>query len=119
MTADQTVKGTPVGRSRNGLPGWKPYKWRDPDADREAQVMAILEGVRARLGGPADEPDPFEDVGYEWRREQLAELEEHPAPAAPLPLPVPMPPPTREPAPRCGKCGYLTIRCSCPGGPRG
>jgi hypothetical protein len=83
----------------NGMPEWKPYRWRDPDAGRAAQVEAILARIRADIAlEKADEPGP-DDMGYEWRREQLAELTD---------------PPAREPDAECPICNWPVFRCSCP-----
>jgi hypothetical protein len=56
-----------------------------------ARALADPEGLL--LPGP-------EGPGYEWRREQLAELDDE-APAPPPPLPPPVP------AVRCKACSYL------------
>jgi hypothetical protein len=127
-----------AGAPRNGLPGSKPYRYRDPDAAREAEVQAILARVRAQA---AEEADPGES--YEFRREALLEMAE-PAPLRLVPDPEPEPavaeprprcghcgyvvarcccepvaaPVTAKPPGRCGRCGYLVTRCCCPGGPR-
>lgn len=81
-----------------GLPR-KPYVYRGPERDLDPEIRAQVYDT-----------DP-NGVGYEWRREQLAEHVEPPQP------PAPVAPPATEPKPRCDRCGYLVIRCDCPGGP--
>jgi hypothetical protein len=93
---------------RNGYPALRPYVYRGAEADMEEAIRERLAAVRAQF---AAEPDP-NAVSYEWRREQLAEIAEPPQ------VPAPVAPPAPEPKPRCDRCGYLTIRCDCPGGPK-
>lgn len=100
--------------TRNGLPEGKRYVWRDPDARREADVQRILRTIRQQ----AAEEVGLDD-GYEFRRKaKLAAVEEPPALIDEEPAPQPEPEPAPPSGGRCERCGYLVIRCSCPGGPR-
>lgn len=110
-TSGLTAGRLPSGRTaiRNGVPESRRYVWRDPDAGREAEVQRIVRMIRQQAA-----EEVALDEGYEFRREaQLAVVEEPPAL-----IDEPEPEPDPEPPGRCGVCGYLLARCTCPGGPR-
>lgn len=123
-----TIRGT---APRNGLPERKNYVYRGTGASEPPEVAAArlrhkaidAEIERRTLAAIAASdtagPGP-DDLGYEWRREQLAEAEPppDPAPAVPAQRTVAAPPPVSLAEWQwCGGCGYLTSCCRCTAGP--
>jgi hypothetical protein len=109
----QAIRPAPTG-TRNGLPEARRYVWRDPDAAREAEVQRIVRMIRQQAA-----EEVALDEGYEFRREaQLAAVEEPLVLIDEQPDPEPEPVAPPPPAGQCERCGYLVIRCTCPGEPR-
>lgn len=116
MTRHATLPGRPA---RNGIPAAVAWTYRSAtaveDAARELQVQYEVRMIQQQAAAEVFGWFPDDD-SYEWRREaQLAAAEEPPAL-----IDEPQPEPESEPPSdgRCDVCGYLLIRCSCPGGPR-
>jgi hypothetical protein len=85
---------------------------RSGDAARQAEVDAQVAEARRTAAGNAIAGG----AGYEWRREFLDNDQPDPYLGAIAAEHVQEYEP--EPKPRCDRCGYLVIRCACPGGTR-
>ena len=91
-----------MGRASDALP-FKPYVYRgggEPPA-----VTAARERWRAAHAAVAETAAPGDDdIGYEWRREQLEELADA---GLAEPRPAPEPVAVAEPPAPCQRCGQL------------
>lgn len=109
--------------ARNGLPGFKPYRYNGTGKDIYGGAAGHLADVQPRRAERdatrADEAMPDPAPGWEWHRELTvddeaaelaAERDRYQAAMAAVPEPrAPAPPPVTVTAPgRCRRCKYLT-----------